>query len=83
MKPAAASISKKPAKSAPSPQSGRKASAVDDPPPDIPAGQREGMIATAAYFRAERRSFAPGDELADWLAAEAEIDRTLTASLRA
>lgn len=28
------------------------------------------MIATAAYFMAERRHFAPGHELQDWLAAE-------------
>jgi hypothetical protein len=30
-------------------------------------------IAEAAYFRAERRGFAPGSETEDWLAAEAEI----------
>ena len=30
-------------------------------------------IAEAAYFRAERRGFAPGHELEDWLAAEIEI----------
>ena len=30
------------------------------------------MIAVSAYFRAERRGFAPGSELADWLDAEAE-----------
>jgi hypothetical protein len=30
-------------------------------------------IAEAAYFRAERRGFAPGGETEDWLAAEAEI----------
>jgi hypothetical protein len=29
-------------------------------------------IAVAAYFRAEQRGFAPGDELADWFQAEAE-----------
>ena len=28
----------------------------------------------AAYYRAERRGFAPGHEVEDWLAAEAEID---------
>ncbi len=27
----------------------------------------------AAFFRAERRGFAPGHEFEDWLAAEAEI----------
>lgn len=32
----------------------------------------EEMIAVAAYFRAERRGFAPGDELGDWFQAEAE-----------
>lgn len=31
------------------------------------------MIAEAAYYCAERRGFAPGGELADWLAAEAQI----------
>jgi hypothetical protein len=31
-------------------------------------------IAKAAYYRAERRGFAPGNDLDDWLAAEAEIN---------
>ena len=35
-------------------------------------------IARAAYFRAERRGFAPGRELEDWLAAEAELKRRFT-----
>ena len=39
--------------------------------------ERRAMIARAAYFRAERRSFAPGQELEDWVAAEAEVDREL------
>lgn len=34
---------------------------------------RDGMIAMAAYYRAERRGFAPGHDLEDWFAAEAEI----------
>jgi hypothetical protein len=29
-------------------------------------------IAVAAYYRAEQRGFAPGNELADWFQAEAE-----------
>jgi len=37
------------------------------------------MIATAAYFRAEQRGFAGGYEMADWIAAEAQIDAKLTA----
>ena len=36
------------------------------------AAEREEMIRTAAYYRAERRGFAPGYEWEDWLAAEAE-----------
>jgi hypothetical protein len=30
------------------------------------------MVAVIAYFHAERRGFAPGNELADWFQAEAE-----------
>ncbi len=35
---------------------------------------RRRLIAEAAYFLAERRGFAPGQELEDWLAAEIEVD---------
>jgi hypothetical protein len=35
---------------------------------------RERRIRVAAYFKAERRGFAPGHELEDWLAAEKEED---------
>ena len=35
---------------------------------------RKSMIAEAAYYRAERRGFAPGRELEDWLRAEDEIE---------
>jgi len=35
--------------------------------------ERESMVRMAAYFRAERRGFAPGYEIEDWLAAEAEV----------
>ena len=42
-------------------------------------------IAEAAYYRAERRGFAPGHEMSDWLEAEKEIrqqlDRYLACSL--
>jgi len=31
------------------------------------------LIAELAYYRAERRGFAPGGELEDWLEAEAEV----------
>jgi len=39
--------------------------------------QRAALIAEAAYFRAEKRGFAPGHETDDWLAAEAEVDALL------
>ncbi len=44
------------------------------------SAEREAMIREAAYLRAERRGFAPGQELEDWLAAQAEIDGLLASS---
>jgi len=73
------------AKSPPSPaavKAKKKAPAAADCPALSPE-QRHAMIATAAYFRAERRSFVGAAEVDDWLAAEAEIDRTLAAACRA
>jgi len=35
------------------------------------------LIAEAAYYRAQQRGFAPGHELDDWVAAEAEVRRRL------
>jgi hypothetical protein len=43
----------------------------------VTEAERRRMVADAAYFRAERRGFSGGDPLADWLAAEAEIDARL------
>lgn len=51
--------------------------------PVITDDMRRGMIAEAAYLRAERRGFAPGQEDEDWLAAEAEVDKLLSADQRA
>ncbi len=42
-----------------------------------PAVDRHALICAAAYYRAARRDFAPGSELEDWLAAEAEVDQRL------
>ncbi len=39
--------------------------------------ERDRMIAEAAYYRAERRGFATGGEMEDWVQAEAEIDRLI------
>ena len=47
----------------------------------ITQGERHRMIATAAYYRAERRGFRDGDAYADWLQAETEIDRMMERSL--
>ena len=41
---------------------------------------RRGMIAEAAYLRAERRGFMNGNEAEDWIAAEKEVDALLSAS---
>jgi hypothetical protein len=35
--------------------------------------QRRELIATAAYYMAEKRNFEPGHEAEDWMAAEAQI----------
>jgi hypothetical protein len=39
--------------------------------------QRAALIAESAFFRAEKRGFAPGHEVEDWLAAESEVDAKL------
>lgn len=41
---------------------------------------RHRWISVAAYYKAERRSFVPGRELDDWLAAEQEYIETLIRS---
>lgn len=46
-------------------------------PTAIDAEARRMMVAQAAYFRAEKRGFAAGSELDDWLEAEREIARLL------
>ncbi len=46
-------------------------------PPALSAQEREKLIAHAAYFRAEKRGFAPGYELQDWAEAEAEVKRLI------
>ena len=39
--------------------------------------ERLKMIAVAAYHKAEKRGFAPGNELQDWTEAEQEIDELM------
>jgi len=40
--------------------------------------ERRRMIAEAAYHRAHQRGFVGGNEVSDWLAAEAEVDFSLS-----
>jgi len=44
------------------------------PAPRASAEERRQWIEMAAYFKAERRGFAPGHAAADWLEAEMEIE---------
>lgn len=46
-------------------------------PAGVAPEQRRNYIEMAAYYIAERRGFAPGNPLEDWVQAEAEIDRLL------
>jgi hypothetical protein len=41
--------------------------------PRVTAEERQQWVATAAYYRAQRRGFAPGQETSDWIEAEAEV----------
>jgi hypothetical protein len=43
-------------------------------PKSIDPDVRRRLVAAEAYFRAERRGFAAGHELEDWVAAEAVVD---------
>lgn len=45
---------------------------------EVTFDEKQHLIAEAAYYRAMRRSFMPGNELEDWLDAEVEIEKMLT-----
>ena len=59
------------AKSSDAAAAGKAARDLEQHDPD----ERRRRIAETAYYRAERRGFAPGREEDDWLEAEQEIDR--------
>ena len=40
---------------------------------EIDPNEYQRMVAEAAYYRAEKRGFEPGDEQEDWLEAEQEM----------
>lgn len=48
-------------------------SIINERDPAVDAEERLNCIATAAYYKAEARSFIPGREFDDWLEAEAEF----------
>jgi Protein of unknown function (DUF2934) len=43
----------------------------------INGADRQRMIATAAYYKAEQQGFSGGHEIQDWLEAESEIENLL------
>lgn len=47
------------------------------PKPVLSVDQRNHYVSVAAFYIAERRGFTLGNPAADWLAAEAEIDRLI------
>lgn len=56
----------------------RSKSAVTSPA--ISPEEKQRMIAEAAYYHAEQRGFVPGEEMQDWLLAEAEIEQLLASN---
>ncbi len=47
--------------------------------PTLSAEERDEYISTAAFYKAEARAFAAGQEMDDWLEAEAEFENRLRA----
>ncbi len=68
-------------KSAPKAAAAKSARSGAKKPAGVPLEQRRHYVEMAAYYIAERRSFAPGNPLEDWVQAEAEIDRLIAAGL--
>jgi hypothetical protein len=67
----AAKAASAPAAAPATPKAAAKGGAVVTPE------QRANYIEVAAFYIAERRGFASGDPMADWLEAQAEIDRAI------
>lgn len=68
-------------KSAPKAAAAKPARPRTKKPAVVPLEQRRNYIEVAAYHIAERRGFAPGNPLEDWVQAEAEIDRLIADGL--
>jgi hypothetical protein len=58
----------------------RTAAPVAAPKGKVDAKERQRLIAEAAYYRAQKRGFAPGHEVQDWVAAEKEVDARIAAA---
>jgi hypothetical protein len=56
---------------------------IDVPQSALTSAELQALIAEAAYYRAERRGFAPGQEVEDWLGAEKEVMERVAATARA
>ena len=55
----------------------RPASTADASAPAVSPDDRDRWVEVAAYYIAQRRGFAEGSPLEDWLAAEREFERLL------
>ena len=73
----AGAVSKTSAKPATKAAAGKPGAARAKKPAAVPSEKRKHYVEMAAYYIAERRGFAPGNLLDDWVQAEAEIDRLL------
>lgn len=79
--PVAKAVPKTAPKAAPKAAIAKPARSRAKKPAGIPLEQRRNYIEVAAYHIAERRGFAPGNPLEDWVQAEAEIDRLIADGL--
>ncbi len=70
-------VAKAAPKAAPKPKAAKAVPPRSGKAAGVPPEQRRNYIEMAAYYIAERRGFAPGNPLEDWVQAEAEIDRLL------
>ena len=50
-------------------------SVIDNKPAALSEEERNARVAVLAYYKAQARRFEPGSQLADWLAAEAEVNQ--------
>lgn len=62
---------------APAPAAAKRVAKHPSAKASVSPEERQRMIEEAAYYRAEKRGFAPGYEAEDWAAAEQEIDAQL------